>query len=58
MVLLIVGQLDQVALKDPFQLKLVYDSVIYGNQKLCDFSAAGKKAALELIQKGSRQGYP
>lgn len=37
MPLLIVGQLDQVALKGPFQLKPAYDSVIFGNQKLCNF---------------------
>lgn len=56
MVLLIVGQLDQVALKDPFQLKLVYDSVIYGNQKLCNFSAAGKKSSSGTHPEGQQAG--
>lgn len=52
------GAVGPGGLERSLSAQLVYDSVIYGNQKLCDFSAAGKKAALELIQKGSRQGYP
>lgn len=51
---LIVGQMGQVALEDPFQLKPT-DSGIFGNQKLCNILLLARKQLWNSAS--SRQGY-
>lgn len=58
MALLTMGQLDQVALKDPFQLKAVYDSVIFGNQKFCNFLLLAAKQLWNSASRAAGRGIP